>query len=46
MTKEEISKELWEKAKIYEALSHSYANLAEDLIKMTQKIDEEILDEN
>lgn len=45
MTKADISKQLWEKAKIYEALSHSYANLAEDLIKMSQKIDEELLDE-
>ena len=39
---QEISKQLWEKAKVYEALSHAYANLAEDLIKMSQKIDEEM----
>ena len=39
---EKISKELWEKAKLYEAISHAYANLAEDLIKMSQKLDEEM----
>lgn len=41
MTKEEASKLLWERAKLYDALSHQYASIAEDLIKLSQKMDEE-----
>lgn len=41
MTKEEVSKQLWEKAKLYEALSHSYAKIAQDLMNMSLKLDEE-----